>query len=110
MRLVYNTNYDIIDQHMSESNIGGRKKRSCIKHIFVINGIIHETVKSKKNYPVTIQIYNYQHMFDSMNLKEAVSDLYDSGLKDNTLALINRPGVDGAVLQTPLSFIQSLIQ
>ena len=27
-------------------------------------------------------------MFDSMNLQEAVSDLFDSGVKDNTLALL----------------------
>ena len=73
---------------MSDSNVGGRKNKSCINHIFVLNGIIHETVKSKKNNPVTIQIYDYKQMFDSMVLKEAISDLYDSGIKDNTLALL----------------------
>ena len=73
---------------MLDRNVGGRKNRSCINHIFVINGIIHETVKSKKNSPVTIQIYDYKQMFDSMNLQEAVSDLFDSGVKDNTLALL----------------------
>ena len=88
MRLIYNTKYNIIDQNMSDSNVGGRKNRSCINHIFVINGIIHETVKSKNNSPVTIQIYDYKQMFDSMNLQEAVSDLFDSGVKDNTLALL----------------------
>ena len=73
---------------MSDSNVGGRENRSSINHIFVINGIIHETVNSKKNRPVTLQIYDFKQMFDSMNLQEAVSDLFDSGVKDNTLALI----------------------
>ena len=54
---------------MSDSNVGSRKKRSCINHIFVINGIIHETLSSKHNKPVTLQIY-------------------DSGVKDDTLALL----------------------
>ena len=88
MRLIYNTKYNIIDQNMSDSIVGGRKNRSCINHIFVINGIIHETVKSKNSSPVTIKIYDYKQMFDSMNLQEAVSDLFDSGVKDNTLALL----------------------
>ena len=73
---------------MSDSNVGGRKNMSCINHIFVINGIIHETMSSKKNTPVTLQIYDYKQMFDAMNLKEAISDLYDSGMKDDTLALL----------------------
>ena len=66
MRLIYNTKYNIIDQHMSDSNAGGRKNKSCINHIYVLNGIIHETVKSKKKNPFTIQIYDYKQMFDSM--------------------------------------------
>ena len=54
----------------------------------MINGVIHEVLSSKHNTPVTIQIYDYKQMFDSMDLEEAVSDLYDSGMKDNTLKLL----------------------
>ena len=88
MRLLYNTHYETINSHMSDSNVGGRRNMSCINHIFVINGIIHETHSSKKSTPVTIQIYDYKQMFDSMELEEAVSDVFDSGLKDNSLALL----------------------
>ena len=88
MRLVYKTKYETINSHMSDSNVGGRKNMSCINHIFVLNGIIHETISSKKKSPVTIQIYDYKQMFDSMELDEAVSDLFDSGIKDDTLALL----------------------
>ena len=63
---------------MSDSNVGGRKQLSCINHIFVINCVIHEVLSSKHNTPVTIQIYDLKHMFDSMELDEAISDLYDS--------------------------------
>ena len=88
MRLLYNTQYETINSNMSDSNVGGRRNMSCINHIFVINGIVHETLSSKKNKPVTLQIYDYRQMFDSMDLEEAISDLYDSGMKDNTLALL----------------------
>ena len=88
MRLLYNTKYDIINENMSESNVGSRKKKSCINHIFVINGIIHETLSSKHNNPLSLRIYDYRQMFDSMSLQEAVSDLYDSGVKDDTLTLL----------------------
>ena len=61
---------------------------SCLNHIFVLNGIIHETLSSKQNKPVTIQIYDFTQMFDSMKLEEAISDLFDSGMKDDTLSLL----------------------
>ena len=35
MKMIYNSKYEVIDKHMSESNIGSRKNRSCIDHIFV---------------------------------------------------------------------------
>ena len=88
MRLVYKTKYDTVNSHMSDSNVGGRKNMSCINHIFVLNGIIHDTVSSKKKSPVTIQIYDYKQMFDSMDLDEALSDLFDSWIQDDTLALL----------------------
>ena len=73
---------------MSDSNVGGRRNMSCINHIFIINGIIHETCSSKKNKPVIIQIYDYKQMFDSMDLYEAVSDMFNSGVNDDSLALL----------------------
>ena len=88
MRLLYDTKYETINQNMSDSNVGGRKKMSCINHIFILNGIIHETLSSKLNKPVTIQIYDFMQMFDSMKLEEAISDLYDSGMTDDTLSLL----------------------
>ena len=48
MRLLYNTKYETLNTNMSDSNVGGRKGKSSINHIFVINGIIHETLSSKK--------------------------------------------------------------
>ena len=88
MRLIYESKYDIIDSNMSDSQMGGRKRKGCRFNIFILNGIIHEVMKSKRNKPVLIQVYDYAQMFDSINLKEAVSDMFDAGMKDDHLALL----------------------
>ena len=72
MRLLYDTKYETINLNMSDSNVGGRKQMSCINHIFVLNEIIHDTLSSKKNKPVTIQIYDFIQMFNSMKLEEVI--------------------------------------
>ena len=82
LRLLYDTNYETINNLMSDSNMGGRKSMSSINHIFVINGIIHETLSS------TLQVLDFKQMFDSMDLKEAVAYLYDSGMTDNSIVLL----------------------
>ena len=68
--------------------MGGRKAKGCKTNIWIINGIIHETLRRKKNKPVVLQIYDYAQMFDSINLEEAINDIYNAGLDDENLALI----------------------
>ena len=107
MRLIYNTKSNIIEDNMSDSNVGGRKKKSSLNHIFIINGIIHETVSSKHNTPVNLQVYDYQQMFDSMDLKESISDLFDSGMNDDTLALVYNANTNINVrVKTPYGLIE----
>ena len=88
MRLIYNDKYPVIDQHMSDGQMGGRKGKGCRDNIFLINGLIHEVMKSKKMKPIMLQISDYKQMFDGMNLKQAISDIYDFGLNDDQLSLV----------------------
>jgi hypothetical protein len=90
MRIIYNEKYPIIDANMSDSQMGGRKGKGCRNNIFIINGIIHDVLSSKKKTPVVLQIYDYSQMFDSIDLKQAISDIYEAGLKDDNLALVYR--------------------
>jgi hypothetical protein len=65
-KLVYNEKYEIIDENMSSSNIGGRKKpRNIRDHLFVINAILHFASKDKKN-SIDIEIYDIKKCFDKM--------------------------------------------
>ena len=59
--------YPTIDRKMSDCQVGARKRRGCKDNIFVINGIIHEVLRSKKHKPIVLQIYDYAQMFDSIN-------------------------------------------
>ena len=51
-------------------------------------------MSSKKNKPVVLQQYDYEQMFDGMDLKQAMSDMYEAGLKDNNLALLYRANAE----------------
>jgi hypothetical protein len=59
-------------------------------------------LKLKKQKPVTLQIYDYAQMFDSIDLEEALSDLYDVGVDDDTLALLYQANAEVYMaLKTP---------
>ena len=49
MRLIYRDNYDTIDRSMSDSQVGGRKKKNIRNHIWVINGIINDVLHRYTN-------------------------------------------------------------
>ena len=68
--------------------MGARKNKGCSNNLFIINGIIHEVLRSKKNKPILLQIYDFAQMFDAIDLKEAISDIYDVGVIDDTLPLL----------------------
>ena len=88
MRLIYNSKYNEIDQNISDGQMGARKGKGCKNNIWIINGIIHETMNNKKNKSIVLQIYDYAQMFDSINLQEALSDIFDYGLNDDNLSLL----------------------
>ena len=81
MRPMFNSEYDMFNANMSDSNIGGKKGKSCNNHIWVINSIIQDQIKQKSHTPIIFQQYDFQQMFDSMSLMEACADIYDLGLK-----------------------------
>ena len=88
MKLIYNEKYPVIEENISDCQMGGRKGKGCRFNLFIINGIIHEVLKNKNNKPVVLQIFDYAQMFDSMNLEQAMSDIYEAGLKDNNLKIL----------------------
>ena len=88
MLLIYDSKYPDIDRKMSDCQMGGRRGKGCKNNIFIVNGIIHEVMQSVKMKPVLLQFYDYSQMFDSINLQEAISDIYDTGVDDDQLVLL----------------------
>ena len=88
MLMIYGSKYPEIDNKMSDCQMGGRKKKGCKNNIFILNAIIHDVLKSKKMKSVLYQFYDYSQMFDAMNLQEAISDIYDTGVDDENMVLL----------------------
>ena len=89
MRMIYNMKYSDIDKNMSDCQMGARKAKGCRNNIFILNAIIHDVMKAKRK-PIMLQVCDYEQMFDSMNLEQAISDLYDAGVKDDALVLLHK--------------------
>ena len=107
MRLIYNTKYPIIEGNMSDCQMGARKQKSCKNNIFKINGINHEVMKSKKMKPVMLQIYDYAQMFDSIDLIEALSDIYNAGVNDDSLSLLHQANAEVQMaVKTPIGLTE----
>ena len=94
MRLIYNDKYDVIDNNMSDSQMGARKKKGCRNNIFIVNGIIHDVMTSRSKEPALLQIYDYKQMFDAINLKEAIGDIFDAGVVNDHLSLLYKANKD----------------
>ena len=90
MRLIYNEKYPTIDSNMSDCQMGARKRKGCRNNLFIVNGIIHDVLSSKKKNPVTFQQYDYRQMFDGIFLEQAISDIFDAGMNDDNLVLVYR--------------------
>ena len=70
--------------------MGGRKRKNSKYNLFIVNGIIHEVWKRRNSTPVLFKIYDYAQMFDAINLRKAIVDIYDAGLKDDSLILVQK--------------------
>ena len=101
MKLIYSDKYEIIDQNMSDSNVGARKNKNIRNHLFILNGIINDVLNSK-NKSVDIIIVDYKQCFHSMWLDECANDLFNAGMKDDHLNLLYKANSKNQVaVKTP---------
>ena len=85
--MIYNDEYDTIDQFLSDSNVGARKGRSIRDNIFVVNAITN-TVINRDEDPIDVQVYDVQKCFDALWMQECINDLVDTGLNNDKLLLL----------------------
>ena len=78
--LIFEDIYTDIDPRMTDSNIGGHKKRMAKDHLFVLYGIINNVVNGKKGEEeeLDIQIFDVEKAFDKLWLADCMNDLVDT--------------------------------
>ena len=81
-KLIYNDNYNDIDKNMSDSNIGGRKKRNIRNHLMIIYGVINSVIRGGEDC-VDLQIYDLVKAFDALWLEDCINDLFDTVPEEN---------------------------
>jgi hypothetical protein len=73
---------------MSDWQVGTRKGKNVRNHLWIVNGIISDTLSLKTKKPIDIQIFDYMQCFDSLWFQECMNDLYSAGLIDGKFALL----------------------
>ena len=86
--LLYNSKYETVDENMSDSNAGARKNKGTRIQNFIVGSAINEAVQTKTDLDVLV--LDYKMCFDSLNTKTVISDLYESGIQDDHLNIINK--------------------
>ena len=95
-RLIYNDEYPNIDENMTDSNVGARKKRNIRDNIFVINAILNN-IRRTNLKGIDIQIFDVQKCFDKLWLKECLNDMYEYGLKNDKLPLLYKENMNAMI-------------
>ena len=85
--LIYNDEYETLEENLTDCNVGGRKKRNIRDNIFVINAIMNSIRKGYEN-AVDFQIYDIEKCFDNLWLHEVINCLYQAGLNNDKLPLL----------------------
>ena len=87
-RLLYNDIYPIVDENLTDANVGARKGRSIRDNLFVLNAVMNSVIKGNEQ-PCEIGVYDLEKAFDSLWAEECINDLFDAGCKDDKLVLMH---------------------
>ena len=89
MKPIYGRTYPIVDQNMSDAQIGARKKKSVRNHLYVLNAVLSDVMATKKKESVDLNVLDFRQMFDAEELPNVLNAMYESGIKDDMLVLLN---------------------
>ena len=86
-KLVYKDEYDIIDESLSDSNVGARKARNIRDNLFVLYAICNSVINGKED-DIDVQVFDVKKCFDALWMDECINDVYDDGFNNDKLPLI----------------------
>ena len=86
-RLIYNDQYEVIDQALSDSNVGARKKRNVRDNIFVLNAVTNSVINGESD-PIDVQVFDIEKCFDAVWVQECINDMFETGFDNDNLPLL----------------------
>ena len=87
MKMIYSSIINTLENNLSWSNIGARKKKSPRDHLFVYYSVVNETVNRKE--PVDIVFYDISQAFDSLWAEHTLLDSFENGIRNNLLNVMH---------------------
>ena len=102
-KMIYNDIYQVVDSHMSSSNIGARKNRNIRDHLFVTHAIINDTVNNKQSKAIDLQIFDVAKCFDKLEYTSTALDFHQAGVKDDKFLIVANSNTNCDVaIKTPM--------
>ena len=86
-RLIYNDEYETIDESLTDSNVGARKGRNIRDNLFVLYAVCNSVINGKEE-AIDVQVFDVQKCFDALWMEECMNDTFESGLKNDKLPLL----------------------
>ena len=86
-RLIYNDEYETIDEELTDSNVGARKNRNIRDNIFVLNAVTN-TVVNGTEADIDVQVFDVEKCFDALWVHECINDLYETGFDNDKLSIL----------------------
>ena len=86
-KLIYNDEYQTIDDNLTEANVGARKHRNIRDNLFVVNAISN-SIKRGSEEAVDLCTYDVDKCFEALWTYECINDLYEAWLKNYKLTLL----------------------
>ena len=95
-RLIYNDSYHIIDEHLTDGNVGARKNRNIRDNLFVLGAVINSVVNGKEP-PIQVQVQDVKKCFDKLWLQATTNVLHEAGLKSDMLNMLHNENVKAKI-------------
>ena len=88
-KLIYKDIYPIVDENLTDSNVGARKGRGVRNHSFMLNSVIHlETSVRRSKSGINLLIGDFATCFDALSLPITSNDMYNAGITTSHLNLL----------------------
>ena len=87
-RLIYNEEYENIDENLTDCNVGARKGRNHKDNLFVLYGVINSVMKGELE-DIDLQLFDVIKCFDKLWLHDTLNDLFEADLNNDKLVSVS---------------------